>query len=608
MTLCTRLVPGLLALSAIAACSSDSATGIQGTCDVTNPVTSLAVTPASATVYFRSLPRASDSLQLTPAALGRFDNPRSDVQFRYRSTDTSVAVVSASGVVLPRATGHTTVTVSTCDQETLADITVVSDVASVIVAPTSATLVAGDSLILGATAAGLDGTALSGITFGWSGDPSEMAAIADAGQSSVMLHTLGAGTITVDALAEGTRGEASLIVLPRVFLAGAAGTAPGMSAGPDYTCATISMGRGYCWGVDDNGQLGAAADSSCFEEVDDGGKLKPCSLLPLRFAPDLAFTTLSAGSAGACGIAANGRAYCWGPNSQGQLGNGMTGGPAPSLVTSALTFKQVDVGGSHACGIASDDDAYCWGQDVFGQLGDERKVNSTTPIPVVVDPVAGTPVKFASLTAGLSHTCGIASTGVAYCWGSNAHGQLGVTSTGESCGSTPCSSKPVKVAVPTNVSFVALSAGDDHTCGLTSSGGAYCWGADSTGQLGDGSPGSDRSAPLAVVDGHSFSQISSGTGFTCALEQGTGAAWCWGDDSDLELGIGPYSGGDSVRAMPVAVGGGHIFSVVTAGMRHVCGVTQDGHAYCWGSDLYGALGNTLQAAFRGFPQEVATPQ
>src|SRR6185312_11449052 len=100
---------------------------------------------------------------------------------------------------------------------------------------------------------------------------------------------------------------------------------------------------------------------------------------------------------------------------------------------------------------------------------------------------------------------------------------------------------------------------------------------------------------------------TAGNGFTCAVTQ-SGAAFCWGDNSNLALGIGPFSGSGGVQAAPVAVVGGLSFARLSAGNSHVCGITLSGAAYCWGSNLYGALGNTLQAAFRGIPQQVATPQ
>jgi len=126
---------------------------------------------------------------------------------------------------------------------------------------------------------------------------------------------------------------------------------------------------------------------------------------------------------------------------------------------------------------------------------------------------------------------------------------------------------------------------------------------------------------VAVAGGLTFSRISASTGtqfklvghgHTCGLTT-TGAVFCWGDDSDLQLGRGQFTGGNGIGTTPVQVAqgeraGGVTFTSVSAGSRHSCAVGSDGNAYCWGSNVLGALGNQLQAAFRGQPQKVATPR
>ncbi|HEY8795081.1 MAG TPA: hypothetical protein VIM15_09075, partial [Gemmatimonadaceae bacterium] len=333
-----------------------------------------------------------------------------------------------------------------------------------------------------------------------------------------MAHSLTAGTASVQATGEGNTAAAQLVVLPRVFLSSAAPASATIAAGTRFVCGIISLGRGYCWGLDNDGQLGAAADSLCFQESSLGGTL-PCSLNPQRFGSDIAFADVSAGESSACGVATDGRAYCWGTNVLGELGNGNTAsGPPPHLVTSALRFSTVTVGGSHACALTSDGTAYCWGRDLSGELGDARVVNSTTPIPVVVNPSTGAPVSFTQISAGGEHTCGLATGNVALCWGSASAGQLG---TGSAIGST----SPVAVAVPSGVTFAVVSAGATHTCALATTGAAFCWGANDRGQLGDGASGDSALAPVAVAGGLTFTQISAGSQFTCALTQ-SGAAYC----------------------------------------------------------------------------------
>jgi alpha-tubulin suppressor-like RCC1 family protein len=604
------LALGLVGFGAAIACSGDTATGVAGICDVSDPVSSIVVSPVSTVLQFRSPPRQSDSVQIAETALNRFGAPRTDVSFKYGSGDTAVAVVTSSGLVRARGVGTTTVSVSTCDKTSKVNVTVVSDVASVVVAPTLDSLVAGDSLLLSALALTSGGSPLPGVIFSWTSSATQVATVAAQGDSIAMAHTLAAGNASIQATGQGASAAAQLVVLPRVFLASTAQASGSIAAGLKFSCGIISLGRGYCWGLDDHEQLGAVADSSCFESTDSTPADRPCSLDPQRFGPNLSFTDVSAGDSSACGVTADGRAYCWGSNEVGQLGNGETGsGGPPLLVTSALRFTTVTVRGSHACALATDGAAYCWGQDVFGELGDKRQVNSTTPIPVVVDPVAGNPASFAVISAGSNHTCGITTSGETFCWGLNTKGELGTSATTASClgGTMMCSDFPIAVSAPAGVTFTTISAGADHTCAIATTGAAYCWGSDSLGQLGTGATGLGGPAPVPVSGGHTFRQITAGNGFTCAVTQ-SGAAFCWGDNSNLTLGIGPFSGSGGVQAAPVAVAGGLSFARLSAGNSHVCGITLGGAAYCWGSNLYGALGNTLQAAFRGIPQQVATPQ
>jgi hypothetical protein len=276
----------------------------------------------------------------------------------------------------------------------------------------------------------------------------------------------------------------------------------------------------------------------------------------------------------------------------------------------SLAFTSVTAGGRHACALAGTR-AFCWGNDSLGQLGDARRINSTTPIPIVrgQSPVS---ISFSQLSAGYQHTCGVASSGTAFCWGDNGEGQVGNGSIGGSF------DQPQTVSG--GLSFAAVTAGDSsHTCALTSSGLAYCWGGNSHGQLGDGS-NQDRAVPTAVSGGRTFTEISAGRHFTCA-RQADGGVWCWGINSYGQLGNGPFTGPGSASNVPVRVtltpaiddpslpqSGELSFTTVSAGRRHACAIATDGNAYCWGSNVFGSLGNELQAALRGVPARVGTPR
>ena len=186
-------------------------------------------------------------------------------------------------------------------------------------------------------------------------------------------------------------------------------------------------------------------------------------------------------------------------------------------------------------------------------------------------------VAFDTIALGSAHTCGLTSTGIAYCWGSNGNGQLGDGST---------DNRLLPVAVSGGHTFSMIAAGAGHTCGLTSAGAAYCWGFNMFGQLGDSSA-PIHLLPVAVSGGLTFSTIAAGAGHTCGVASGTFAAWCWGYNGNGQLGDNSTTN----RPVPVAVYGGLAFSTISAGYEHMCGLTSAGAAYCWGSNGNGQLGD-----------------
>ena len=196
---------------------------------------------------------------------------------------------------------------------------------------------------------------------------------------------------------------------------------------------------------------------------------------------------------------------------------------------------------------------------------------------------------FRMVTAGARHSCGIVDPGVAYCWGDNSSGALG-TGTRRS--------HVAPVAVADSHAFVMLSAGDGFTCGIVQQGDAYCWGANKFGQLGNG--GRDATpTPWPVTGNLVFTSISAGADHTCAVTIDH-VGYCWGANDEGQLGIG-----DSVGAVtrPRVLAGRMAFAAIRAGWSHACGVALDGHAYCWGANDRGQLGNATTTPSR-VPVEV----
>ena len=329
-------------------------------------------------------------------------------------------------------------------------------------------------------------------------------------------------------------------------------------AGGMHTCLVAADGRGYCWGENSSGQLGTGATSR--------------ASAPVPIASDLELIAVTAGLSHSCAIARDGGAWCWGQNDHGQLGDRSTlPHVTPVRVSDGRVFRAITAGAAHTCAIDADGIGWCWGAGTHGQLGNGIARDADAPVSVPN-------TRFRALAAGWNFACGLDTGGHAHCWGENSAGQLG---NGENVDHR----QPVVVAG--DLTFVAVAAGNAHACGVTSQGDAYCWGQNSNGQLGDGTT-SDHLVPVRVraVPGARFVSITAGARHSCAVV-GDGEAYCWGLDSYGQLG----DGGGANQTQPVRVAGGHSFSSVRAFGSHTCGTTMSGEAFCWGYNLDGQLGD-----------------
>ena len=250
-----------------------------------------------------------------------------------------------------------------------------------------------------------------------------------------------------------------------------------------YVCAVALDGRVYCWGSNSNGKIGSGNTSSA---------LVPSAVKISGALVGKVIKQIEPSSAGnhSCVIASDDKAYCWGHNGFGQLGNNNTVNSLNPVavdtagVLASKTIKQIASGGISSCVIASDDKAYCWGSNNFGQLGNGNLKNSSTPTPVSTTGVlAGKTIK--QITAGNSYFCVIASDDKAYCWGGGRRGALGNGSTLSLVISTPT---PVSTTgVLAGKTIKQITAGTEFTCVIASDDKAYCWGSNSSGQLGNNS-------------------------------------------------------------------------------------------------------------------------
>ncbi|HEX6107251.1 MAG TPA: hypothetical protein VFZ26_16815 [Gemmatimonadales bacterium] len=340
-----------------------------------------------------------------------------------------------------------------------------------------------------------------------------------------------------------------------------------LSGGYDHTCGVTADQRAYCWGYNGLGQLGDGTTTQ--------------RLTPVPVAGDLRFRQISAGSFVTCGVTTSDRVYCWGSNEIGQLGDGTTTRRlTPVRVAGSRYYRQVETNASHTCAVTPERRAFCWGDNRRGALGNGNNTGpevgrygafSSRPVAVVGSHA------FRQVTAGFDHTCGVTTGDDAYCWGSNARGQLG--------DSTEVRRRTSPVRVAGGRAYRQLDAGNDFTCGVTLGDRAFCWGNGRQGQLGNGKLYYSF-WPRAVAGGLRFTRVTGSYVHACA-EARSDQVYCWGTNYVGQLGDGTTT----TSLKPVAVAGGLLFAQVSAGFAHNCGRTAEGAGYCWGLNSNGQLGN-----------------
>lgn len=351
-----------------------------------------------------------------------------------------------------------------------------------------------------------------------------------------------------------------------------------VSAGAAHMCALTSEGRAFCWGAGAEGQLGQG------RLADEG---EPVAVV--AGAGTTAFTQVSAGAQHTCALDGEGAAWCWGWNPYYQRGNPTdTATARPVAVVGGVRFAALDAGGNHTCALDASGAAWCWGYNRFGQLG-----NGTTNTSIGPVAVAGG-LRFRQISAGANHTCAVATSasgGRTWCWGLNAQGQLGV------------GSDTLAVAVPTRVAgtvaLTQVSAGLDHTCGVATGGAPHCWGGNAHGQLGvgastpEGVPGA--LTPAAVQMLGPVVAVEAGARTTCAVRQNDRVGHCWGRGDAGQLGNGDVR--DHWFPQPVHLQPGNLqrgdllrFRGLAPSAAQTCGVSDEDVLFCWGRGVPGGGG------------------
>ncbi len=347
-----------------------------------------------------------------------------------------------------------------------------------------------------------------------------------------------------------------------------------VAAGVDHSCAISSERKALCWGSNLEGQLGI--NNLNIKETSSALKVDMDNVAERNF------IQITTGSYHSCALTAEGKAYCWGLNDYGQLGNGTKDAKkAPTAVSITAPVKQISAGHKHTCALLENDDIRCWGLNNNGQLGLGHKVDANNPhIVLRSGDLNSTSEKFMQVSAGNLQTCAVTSAYKVYCWGNNANGALGVDNRDDT-------TKITRSAGANDLNFVRVSTGGglsldaegniQTTCGLTRKGSLYCWGSNNNGQLGIGSDDDRKLTPRLITP----------NGFAVASD----AVYSFVNDVLKSLATTPDN----------------TIAELSVGASHVCARTKGEKTLCWGDFNFGRIGIDGLSQDRRIPGNVPYP-
>ncbi len=360
-----------------------------------------------------------------------------------------------------------------------------------------------------------------------------------------------------------------------------------VAMGDKTTCAITGVGSLYCWGSNQRGLLG-------INSMDDW------RAVPTQVGTGNDWSSISVGSSTACAIKGTSSVYCWGSDEEGQIGNGnviTVDQLLPSLVDFSATgehagWRKVSVGYGHVCALDTANQLYCWGQNGVipiggGQLGDGTYDQRSLPVRSIPG------MRFTDVSAGYGSTCGIAVGGATWCWGLDVCGNLGG---GDDLpawlfgmmGGTVVSSAYA------GGSSVRVEAGAVSNCSIKRGGDLYCWGAAALGAI---PVGRDLASAIPTKVGSNFVTVELGidtfsVGGGCGIKSDT-TLWCWGQNRANQFQNGvpdTYSAPQLVKILfrkPVADGGAQFTglakknSVLTADAPDFSGTPIPAVTYQW---------------------------
>ena len=344
-----------------------------------------------------------------------------------------------------------------------------------------------------------------------------------------------------------------------------------LDVGLSHACALTYSDQMYCWGDNSYSQLGGASSgySDTPVRVYDGEAVGADT--DGTYLANI--LSMFVGDNHTCVVTNSDAMYCWGSGTYGQLGNDSSSnrstpvrvrdGVASGADTDGTYLTNIDLitaGGVHTCAYTNSGALYCWGYNSNGQLGNDSIVNRDTPVRVYDGEAVGADTdgtyltNVSAISNGNENMCATTNAGNVYCWGRGLQGRLGNDAVTDS-------HVPARVhdgeaiGVDNSGSYLSgvksLSVSGAHICSVTNNDNVYCWGYGSSGRLGNDAS-SNSSIPVRVHDGEAvgvdsdgtylvnIEMVSAGNGHNCALSF-EGNVYCWGTGN---LGIGNGTGSD----------------------------------------------------------------
>jgi alpha-tubulin suppressor-like RCC1 family protein/uncharacterized protein YjdB len=422
------------------------------------PIAAITIAPAGATVGL------GDTLHLTATPRDAGGAPLTGRTIAWASSDTTIATVDTRGIVTGRAPGSVTITASA--------------------GGITATVPVAVALRFAAVSSGRDftcGVTPVGAAYCWGQNKGGSLGTGSTANRTAPGHVFQAATIRFDSV----------------------------SAGGDHACGLTDAGAILCWGTNTFGQLG---NNSTVDSPVPVGITTPFGATFVQVRAAASFT---------CALTATGVAFCWGLNDSGQLGNATnftltTPNPIP-LELPGGPFRQLSATQGHVCAVDTSQHVVCWGSNTTGQLGRGANADLGT---FNLGPIFGS-IQYSTVAAGVGFTCGVQIDGASSCWGSNGFGELGTA--------TPTTTQTIPVPVNTSVNFLRITAGQGFACAVDRAAAGWCWGSNAFGQLGigSGSPTISPPGPRAMAGGLTFVDISAGWTHACGITT-RAVAYCWG--------------------------------------------------------------------------------